>query len=102
MADKKANVDWMLKFLDAVWGGKTLVFFTKDYIYALTKPDPNKPEWKQVSFTIPDASLEVKDLNSDQAVLLLIEEIQQGLPAYCTDLPLVQDINAVKKALMDL
>ena len=100
MSDKKANAEWMVKFLEAVWNQKTISFHTKDYLYVLTKPDPSKPVWKEVSFTFLDGGLEIKDVDPEKALMLLIEEMQGGIGAYEEfNTPLVKDAVELKKAV---
>ena len=103
MSDKKANAEWMIKFLEAVWNQKTISFHTKDYLYVLTKPDPSQSVWKEVSFTFLDGGLELKDVDPEKALMLLIEEMQGGIGAYSEyNTPLVKDAEQLKKALDEL
>lgn len=103
MSAKKANAEWMVKFLEAVWNQKTISLHTKDYIYVLTKPDPAKSVWKEVSYTFLDGGLEVKDVDPEKALLLLIEEFQGGVSGYSEyNIPLIKDADSLKKALDSL
>ena len=100
MSDKKENAEWMIKFLEAVWNQKTISFHTKDYLYVLTKPDPGQSVWKEVSFTFLDGGLEIKDIDPEKALMLLIEEIQGGISGYDEyNIPIVKDVEELKKTV---
>ena len=53
---------------------------TDDYLYMMFQVGEGK--WKEASFIFDDATLEVRDLDSEKALMLLIEEIRTGLPGY--------------------
>ncbi|MFW9832038.1 MAG: hypothetical protein ACFFD8_09720 [Candidatus Thorarchaeota archaeon] len=79
---KEENANQTLEILEEAWKAKSAILLTDDYLYMMYQIDEGK--WKEASFIFDDASLEVRDLDTEKALLLLIEEITTGLPGYKT------------------
>lgn len=77
---KEENANKTLELLEEAWKTKSAILLTDDYLYMMYQLEEGK--WKEVSFIFDDASLEVRDLDTEKALLLLIEEITTGLPGY--------------------
>ena len=77
---KKENAKKALEILEEAWKVKSAILLTDDYLYMMYQVSEGK--WKEVSFIFDDASIEVRDLDSEKALMLLIEEITTGLPGY--------------------
>ncbi len=77
---KKENANKTLKLLEDAWKSKSAILLTDDYLYMMFQIEAGK--WKEASFIFDDASLEERDLDSEKALMLLIEEITTGLPGY--------------------
>ncbi len=77
---KAENAKKVLELLEEAWKVKSAILLTDDYLYMMYKVDEGK--WKEVSFIFDDASLEERDLDSEKALMLLLEEITTGLPSY--------------------
>ncbi len=77
---KKENANKTLELLEEAWKTKSAILLTEDYLYMMYQQEEGK--WKEVSFIFDDASLDVRDLDTEKALLLLIEEITTGLPGY--------------------
>ena len=75
-------------------GTSSIIIYTKDYIYCLISKD--QKTWREASFEFPD-SFSVKEIPTDKALLLLIEELTRGLPGYFTDIPIVKDPGEIDK-----
>ena len=52
-----------------------------DYIYCLFPSDDTKEKWIEASLTFPDGSLDKKEIDSNKAIALLVEELKV-LPTY--------------------
>ncbi len=77
---KQENAKQALELLEEAWKTKSAIVMTDDYVYIMYKLDSGK--WKEVSFIFDDASIEVRELKPEKALMLLIEEITTGLPGY--------------------
>jgi hypothetical protein len=77
---KEENVTKTLEILEEAWKTKSAILMTDDYVYLLYQV--SEGNWKEASFIFDDASLEVRDLDAENALMLLIEEITTGLPGY--------------------
>ncbi|MHA2060002.1 MAG: hypothetical protein ACW976_04405 [Candidatus Ranarchaeia archaeon] len=75
MSNKSENVSWLVdNLLSKLKETQAIVFHTEDYIYGLVQ-NPGTSEWQEVILTTADAALEVNKLNSDIAIMKLIEEV---------------------------
>ena len=77
---KEENANKTLEILEEAWKVKSAILMTDDYLYMMYQIGEGK--WKEASFIFDDASLEVRDLDAEKALMLLIEEITTGLPGY--------------------
>jgi hypothetical protein len=77
---KEENANKTLEILEEAWKVKSAILMTDDYLYMMYQIGEGK--WKEASFIFDDASLEVRDLDAEKALMLLIEEITTGLPSY--------------------
>ena len=77
---KEENANKTLELLEEAWKVKSAILMTDDYLYMMYQVEEGK--WKEASFIFDDASLEVRDLDTEKALLLLLEEITTGLPGY--------------------
>ncbi|MFX1509001.1 MAG: hypothetical protein ACFFBR_01720 [Promethearchaeota archaeon] len=77
---KEENATKTLELLEEAWKVNSAILMTDDYVYMMYQIEEGK--WKEVSFIFDDASLEVRELESEKALMLLIEEIRTGLPGY--------------------
>jgi len=77
---KEENSNKVLELLEEAWKVKSAIVMTDDYLYMMFQVGEGK--WKEASFIFDDASLEVRDLDTEKALMLLIEEITTGLPGY--------------------
>ena len=86
----------MIKVIDETTepGKSSVIIYTKDYIYCLVSKEPGT--WKEAVFEFP-GSFSVKDIPSDKALLLLIEELTKGLPGYFENIPIVKDPGEINK-----
>jgi len=75
-------------------GKSSIIIYTKDYIYCLISKDAST--WTEAVFEFPD-SFSTKEIPSNKALLLLIEELTRGLPGYFSDLPVVKDPGEINK-----
>lgn len=75
-------------------GKSSVIIYTKDYIYCLISKDPGT--WTEAVFEFPE-SFSTKEIPSDKALLLLIEELTKGLPGYFSDIPIVKDPGEIIK-----
>ena len=67
-------------------GNKSIVVYTKDYIYSLRSVGGDLETWKEAVFEFP-GTLTEKDMPASKALALLIEELTQGLPGYFEEIP---------------
>jgi hypothetical protein len=58
--------------------------------------EPGK--WQEASFVFDDGSLEVRELDTEKALMLLIEEVTTGLPGYDSYIT-VQDNESKEKVV---
>ena len=72
-------------------GLPSIVINTPDYIYCLIANDEEMTTWKEASLTLPDYSLEEKDIPAGKALMLLIEELTRSLPTYDSALPIAKN-----------
>lgn len=97
---KEENVKKMLEILDKAWGiMPSAIIYTDDYVYVLFPLDDSKEKWQEVSFTMPEGSIETRELTAKEALIYLMEEVTKGLPNY-VELPIVteiEDLDAVKE-----
>jgi hypothetical protein len=77
---KAENATKTLEILEEAWKVKSAILLTDDYLYMMYQVGEGK--WKEASFIFDDASLEERELDSEKALMLLIEEITTGLPGY--------------------
>ena len=77
---KKENATKTLELLETAWKTKSAILLTDDYLYLMYQLEPGK--WQEASFIFDDGSLEVRELDTEKALMLLIEEITTGLPGY--------------------
>ena len=77
---KEENAKKTLELLEEAWKANSAILMTDDYLYIMFQVGEGK--WKEASFIFDDATLEVRDLDSEKALMLLIEEIRTGLPGY--------------------
>nr|HDO80248.1 hypothetical protein [Candidatus Bathyarchaeota archaeon] len=102
---KAENVQKMLEILDRAWEvTPSVIIYTDDYIYVLFPLDGEKERWQEASFTIPDGSIETRELSAKDALFYLIEEITKGLPNYI-ELPIVtelKDLESVKEKVKSI
>ncbi|GAB4321249.1 MAG: hypothetical protein Kow0069_25520 [Promethearchaeota archaeon] len=56
---------------------------TSDYLYALVPLGGEK--WKELVLMLEDDSLEEHEMEASKAFLMLMEEIEKGLPGYVED-----------------
>jgi hypothetical protein len=77
---KKENSTKALEIFEEAWKTKSAILLTDDYLYMMLQLKEGK--WKEASFIFEDASLEVRELEAEKALMLLIEEITTGLPGY--------------------
>ncbi|MHA1734227.1 MAG: hypothetical protein ACTSU5_20000 [Promethearchaeota archaeon] len=63
--------------------GTPFVEYTDDYIYALVPLGGGK--WKEIVLMKEDDSVEESEMDSDRAFLMLMEEVEKGLPGYVED-----------------
>jgi len=83
----------MIEILDNATkpGLPSIVITTTDYIYCLMANDEELTSWKEASLTLPDYSLEEKDIPAGKALMLLIEELTRSLPNYDSTLPIAKN-----------
>ena len=74
---KQENATKALTILEEAWKTKSATFLTDDYLYVLTNKGPDK--WQETSFVFADGSLQTRELESEKALMFLIEEITTGL-----------------------
>ncbi len=74
---KQENATKALVILEEAWKTKSATFLTDDYLYVLTSKGPGK--WQETSFVFSDGSLQIRELESEKALMFLIEEITTGL-----------------------
>ncbi len=85
MADKAENAKAFGVMLAQAWENTpSFICSNEDYIYCLFPSDETKTKWVEASLTFPDGSLEKKDIDSNKAIALLIEELKV-LPTYGAD-----------------
>jgi len=80
MPTKKQNATKALEILETAWKTKSAILLTDDYVYMIFQMGPGK--WQEASFIFNDGSLEVRELDAEKALMLLIEEVTTGLPGY--------------------
>ncbi len=89
---KEENVKKMLEILDKAWETTpSIIIYTDDYVYVLVPLDESKEKWQEVSFTVPEGSIEMRELTVKEALIYLMEEVTKGLPNY-VKLPVVTEI----------
>ncbi len=71
MPEKKQNAAKALEILECAWKTKSAILLTDDYVYMIFQTAPGK--WQETSFIFSDGSLEVRDLDAEKALMLLIE-----------------------------
>ncbi|MGY5872706.1 MAG: hypothetical protein RTV72_10710 [Candidatus Thorarchaeota archaeon] len=82
MADKAANAKDFGAMLAHAWEiSPSFICSNDDYIYCLFPVDDTKAKWVEASLTFPDGSLDKKEIDSDKAIALLVEELKV-LPTY--------------------
>jgi hypothetical protein len=74
---KQENAAKVLGILEEAWKAKAATFLTDDYLYVLINKGPGK--WQETSFVFADGSLQIRELESEKALMFLIEEITTGL-----------------------
>lgn len=77
---KEENAKKTLEIFEEAWKTKSAILLTDDYLYMMFQV--GEEQWKEASFIFDDASLEVRELDAEKALMLLIEEITTGLPSY--------------------
>ncbi|MFX1562144.1 MAG: hypothetical protein ACFFDP_02425 [Promethearchaeota archaeon] len=77
---KKENATKALEILETAWKTKSAILLTDDYVYMMMQLEPGK--WQEASFVFDDGTLEVRELDAEKALMLLIEEVTTGLPGY--------------------
>lgn len=80
LMSKEENSTKALEIFEEAWKTKSAILLTDDYLYMMLQLKDGK--WKEASFIFEDASLEVRELEAEKALMLLIEEITTGLPGY--------------------
>lgn len=91
---KTKNAAKTLELLEEAWKTKSAILMTDDYVYMMLQLEANK--WKEVSFIFDDGSIEIRELDAEKALMLLIEEITTGLPGY-KSYTVVQDNESKEK-----
>jgi hypothetical protein len=82
MADKAENAKNFGALLAQAWENTpSFICSNDDYIYCLFPKDETKSQWIEASITFPDGSLDKKEIPSNTAIALLIEELKV-LPTY--------------------
>ena len=82
MADKAENAKAFGVLLAKAWENTpSFICSNDDYIYCLFPADETKTKWVEASLTFPDGSLDQKEIDSNKAIALLIEELKV-LPTY--------------------
>ncbi len=85
MADKAENAKAFGVMLAQAWENTpSFICSNEDYIYCLFPSDETRTKWVEASLTFPDGSIEKKDIDSNKAIALLIEELKV-LPTYGAD-----------------
>ena len=85
MADKAENAKTFGSLLAQAWENTpSFICSNDDYIYCLFPADDTKVQWIEASITFPDGSLDKKEIPSNTAIALLIEELKV-LPTYGAD-----------------
>jgi hypothetical protein len=85
MADKAENAKTFGTMLAQAWENTpSFICSNDDYMYCLFPADESKEKWIEVSITFPDGSLDKKEIDSNKAIALLIEELKV-LPSYGAD-----------------
>ena len=85
MADKAENAKTFGSLLAQAWENTpSFICSNDDYIYCLYPADDTKVQWIEASITFPDGSLDKKEIPSNTAIALLIEELKV-LPTYGAD-----------------
>ena len=74
---RQENATKTLGILEEAWKTKSVTFLTDDYLYILVNKEPGK--WQEASFVFSDGSLQIRELESEKALMFLIEEITTGL-----------------------
>ncbi|MEM1722358.1 MAG: hypothetical protein QXK43_01155 [Candidatus Jordarchaeales archaeon] len=97
MMAKEENIKKMIEMLDKAWEvTPSIIIYTEDYVYTLFPIDDKKERWQEVSFTIPDGSIEIRELTTKDALIYLMEEITKGLPNY-VKIPVVTELNELNE-----
>ncbi|TFG12890.1 hypothetical protein EU537_07950 [Candidatus Thorarchaeota archaeon] len=82
MSKKAENAKTFGALLAQAWENTpSFIISNDDYIYCLFPLDETNENWKEASLTFPDASIEQNEIDSTQAIALLIEELKV-LPTY--------------------
>ncbi|MGY5864938.1 MAG: hypothetical protein RTV41_10060 [Candidatus Thorarchaeota archaeon] len=82
MADKAENAKTFGMLLAKAWENTpSFICSNEDYIYCLFPSDETKTTWVEASLTFPDGSLDQKEIDSNKAIALLVEELKV-LPTY--------------------
>lgn len=85
MADKAENAKAFGVLLAQAWENTpSFICSNDDYIYCLLPSDEAKTKWIEASLTFPDGSLDKKEIDSNRAIALLIEELKV-IPTYGAD-----------------
>ncbi len=97
---KEENVNKMLEILNRAWEvTPSTIIHTDDYVYVLFPLDEQKEKWQEVSFMMPEGSIEIRELTAKEALIYFMEEVTKGLPNY-VELPVVtelKDLDSVKE-----
>ena len=82
MADKATNAKEFGGMLALAWeSSPSFICSNDDYIYCLFPADDAKAKWVEASLTFPDGSMDKKEIDSNKAIALLVEELKV-LPTY--------------------
>ena len=85
MADKAENAKTFGGLLVRAWENTpSFICSNDDYIYCLFPADETLKKWIEASITFPDGSLDQKEIDSEKAIALLVEELKV-LPTYGAD-----------------
>ncbi|MHA1409364.1 MAG: hypothetical protein ACTSQY_03410 [Candidatus Odinarchaeia archaeon] len=81
MSDEK--ISELKNLLKEAWKSPSIIIKTPDYIYALKKEDGG---WQEISYMFAEKDLQKRTLNSENALLFLIEELTKSLVQYSPQL----------------